>query len=106
MDDIPGDSEAKHRGCMPLAKDGRPREDVRKGISWQDVPPEHSSGKETKKCKYCNMQVTPAASLLWHQRVCALSAGQEPVQCELCQRPFTSPVHARNHLFYGCSPGE
>ncbi|KAI9501420.1 hypothetical protein GGI25_004488 [Coemansia spiralis] len=125
MDEI--DNQSLHRRCLPSMnlqdKIGRMINNLlvevdmpkQKGISWLDVHEWHASGgasdleqrlaaNRSTTCRYCNMHVTPAASRAWHERMCSLSTGNVPVVCELCQRPFLSLAHARNHYLYGCTP--
>ncbi|KAI7830154.1 hypothetical protein BX661DRAFT_224037 [Kickxella alabastrina] len=77
-----------------------------RGISWQDVHEwaDDSNIAVVESCKHCNMRVAPAASRAWHERMCALNCEPVPESCELCQRPFVSLLHARNHYLYGCTP--
>ncbi|KAJ2877693.1 hypothetical protein IWW38_006512 [Coemansia aciculifera] len=80
------------------------------GISWTDVQHWASDTSTTAAppekghCQHCNMQVSPAATRAWHERMCKLNSGHNPSLCELCYRPFTSLAHARNHYLYGCTP--
>ncbi|PIA14069.1 hypothetical protein COEREDRAFT_83019 [Coemansia reversa NRRL 1564] len=76
-----------------------------RGISWLDTEWNiHDVMEESSnKCRHCNMRVSPMPSRMWHERVCELNTFV-PAQCELCGREFYSVSHARNHIFYGCTP--
>ncbi|KAJ1832429.1 hypothetical protein IWW55_001837 [Coemansia sp. RSA 2706] len=118
--DLGGDEHPQRAGCLAPARE-RPLPAARRrpaaqqpqrprGISWLDVahdwePPGLDAAPDMW-CQHCNMRVAPVASLRWHQRLCALSAGAVPHACELCGRPYHSLAHARNHCLYGCTPSD
>ncbi|KAJ2375932.1 hypothetical protein IW150_002271 [Coemansia sp. RSA 2607] len=79
------------------------------GISWKDFQTNDDDkdlDEKSDQCLHCNMRVVPAASRMWHQRMCQLNSGPMPACCELCGRAFGSVQHARNHYLYGCTPTE
>ncbi|KAI8319780.1 hypothetical protein GQ54DRAFT_299088 [Martensiomyces pterosporus] len=83
------------------------------GISWEDVEARAAMDDSDAadrcgedRCRHCNISISPASSRAWHERMCVLghnSASSYPDHCEMCQKKFRSPQHAKNHYFYGCA---